>query len=310
MDRFDDLEVFNAVVEAGSFTAAAERLGMAKSAVSRRVTRLETRLGVQLIRRTTRRLNVTDSGRSFYERSARILSDLDEAESAVAQEHGELKGELRLALPLGFAVSHMYEPIASFSRRHPNVRFRLDLNDRRIDLLQEGVDMALRIGRLSDSSLIARKLFDARTVVCASPHYLSKNGTPATLDDLAAHQCLVYDNLPDPERWVCTDADDNRLEVRVDAFLRATSGEFLRECAAQGLGIIMQPTFLVSDAIRDGRLVPVLPQYQWPVTPAYAVYPPTRHLSYRLRTFIDFLAARFSDGTPWDAACDAVERSA
>lgn len=310
MDRFDDLEVFNAVVEAGSFTAAAERLGIAKSAVSRRVSRLEARLGVQLIQRTTRRLNVTDTGKSFYERSARILSDLDEAESAAAQEHGELKGELRLALPLGFAVSHMYGPIAAFSRLHPHVRFRLDLNDRRVDLLQEGVDMALRIGRLSDSSLIARKLFDARTVVCASPDYLADNGKPGTLDELKNHQCLVYDNLADPERWVCRDTDGNRLDVSVNAAMRASSGEFLRECAAQGLGIIMQPTFLVSDAICQGRLVPVLTQYQWPVTPAYAVYPPTRHLSYRLRTFIDFLAERFAGSPPWDAACDAIERSA
>ena len=310
MDRFDDLEVFNAVVEAGSFTAAAERLEMAKPAVSRRVSRLEARLGAQLIQRTTRRLNITDTGRSFYERSARILSDLDEAESAVAQQHGELKGELRLALPLGFAVGHMVEPVAAFSRQHPNVRFHLDLNDRRIDLLQEGVDMALRIGRLTDSSLIARKLFDARTVVCASPDYLSEHGVPESIDDLTNHQCLVYGNLADPERWVCQDADGHRLEVDVNASMRASSGEFLRECGMQGLGIIMQPTFLVSDAICDGKLVPVLTQYQWPVTPAYAVYPPTRHLSYRLRTFIDFLAERFSGATPWDAACDAIERSA
>ncbi|MDJ0916857.1 MAG: LysR family transcriptional regulator [Woeseiaceae bacterium] len=310
MDRFEDLQAFAAVVEAGSFTSAAERLDMAKSAVSRRVARLEERLGVQLIRRTTRRLNVTDSGQSFYERAARILADLDEAESAVAQAHGELRGELRIALPLGFALRHMSEPIAEFSRDHPKVRFHLDLNDRRVDLLEEGVDLAIRIGQLSDSSLIARKLFDAKTVVCASPGYIAANGAPQTLDDLADHPCLVYDNLAEPERWVCTDTDGSRREVIVNIGMRATSGEFLRECAAEDLGIIIQPTFLVSDAICEGRLVPILTRYRWPVTPAYAVYPPTRHLSYRVRTFIDFVAARYADGTPWDVACDEIERSA
>ena len=161
MDRFEDLITFNAVVETGSFTAAAARLGADKSAVSRRVSGLEERLGVQLLRRTTRSLNLTDTGQGFYERSARILSDLEEAESAVAQQHGELRGRLRVALPLSFGILHMCKPISEFNLRHPRVQFDLDLSDRRVDLLQEGIDVAIRIGQLEDSSLIARKLFQS-----------------------------------------------------------------------------------------------------------------------------------------------------
>ena len=304
MRRFEELQAFAAVVETGSFTAAAERLDAAKSAISRRVSALEDRLGVQLLRRTTRSLNLTDTGRSFYEHSARILADLDEAEAAVLQEHGELRGSLRVALPLSFGVRHMAGPIAEFSRRHPRVSFDLDLNDRRVDLLQEGADLALRIGRLQDSSLIARKLFDACTVVCASQRYLDTRGMPATPDDLAAHRCLVYSNVPDPSRWVYYDADGIRGQVTVNVAMSASNGDFLRQVAVEGQGIVMQPTFIAGEMIRSGALVPILQDYNWPVTPAYAVYPPTRHLSYRVRAFIDFIAERFAGVPYWDEECE------
>lgn len=304
MDRFDELQVFVAVVEAGSFTAAADRLDIAKSAVSRRVSALEERLGVQLLRRTTRRLNLTETGQSFYEQSARILADLDEAEAAATQEHGELRGVLRVALPLSFGVRHMSEPIAAFSRLHPRVSFELDLNDRRVDLMAEGADLAVRIGRLADSTLIARRLFEARTVVCASPSYLELRGTPVTPEDLVDHDCLVYGNLPDPARWVCTDGDGARHTVDVRVAMSASSGDFLCAAAAEGLGVALQPTFIAGDAIGRGELVPILTGYAWPVTPAYAVYPPTRHLSYRVREFIDFLAGHFAGTPAWDRDCE------
>lgn len=304
MDRFDELQVFVAVVEAGSFTAAADRLDIAKSAVSRRVSALEERLGVQLLRRTTRRLNLTETGQSFYEQSARILADLDEAEAAAAQEHGELRGVLRVALPLSFGVRHMSEPIAAFSRLHPRVSFELDLNDRRVDLMAEGADLAVRIGRLADSTLIARRLFEARTVVCASPSYLELRGTPVTPEDLVDHDCLVYGNLPNPARWVCTDGDGARHTVDVRVAMSASSGDFLCAAAAEGLGVALQPTFIAGDAIGRGELVPILTGYAWPVTPAYAVYPPTRHLSYRVREFIDFLAGHFAGTPAWDRDCE------
>lgn len=303
MDRFDDLQAFVAVVEAGSFTAAADRLDVAKSAISRRVSGLEERLGVQLLRRTTRRLNLTDTGQSFYERSARILADLDEAEAAVGQEHGELRGNLRVALPMSFGLRHMSMPIAEFNRRHPRVTFDLNFNDRRIDLVEEGVDVAIRIGRLADSTLIARRLFEVRTVLCASPDYLERRGTPKTPDDLLDHDCLGYSNLPDPGHWVCSDSSGERHTVSVHVVMTASSGDFLCAAAAEGLGIALQPTFIAGDAIGRGELLPILTDYDWPVSPAYAIYPPTRHLSYRVREFIDFLADRFADTPRWDQDC-------
>ena len=306
MDKFEDLQAFVAVVEAGTFTAAADRLNIAKSAVSRRVSALEERLGVQLLRRTTRVLNLTETGQSFYEHSARILADLDEAEAAVQQEHGELSGTLRVALPLSFGVRHMCKPIAAFTKRHPRLKFDLDLNDRRIDLIEEGIDVAVRIGHLRDSSLIARKLFDARTVVAASPHYLHTHGTPASPDELKGHDCLVYTNLEDPDRWSWTDSTGKRRAVDVKITMRASSGDFLTNAASHGLGIVIQPTFLASESIRRGNLTPILTDYEWPVTPGYAVYPPTRHLSYRVRAFIDFLAERFAGTPQWDRDCDEL----
>ena len=306
MHKFEDLQAFVAVVEAGTFTAAAERLNLAKSAVSRRVSALEERLGVQLLRRTTRVLNLTDTGQSFYEHGARILADLDEAEAAVQQEHGELRGTLRVALPLSFGVRHMCKPIAAFSHRHPNLRFDLDLNDRRIDLVEEGIDVAVRIAHLADSSLIARKLFDVRTVVAASPVYLKTHGIPESPEELRDHDCLIYSNLSDPERWRWTDGNGKQHVVNVNTTMRASSGDFLTNAAAHGLGIVIQPTFLAAEAIRRGSLVPILKDYEWPTSPAYAVYPPTRHLSYRVRAFIDFLVERFSGELQWDRDCDEL----
>lgn len=304
MHRFQELQAFVAVVETGSFTAAAERLDTAKSGVSRRVSALEERLGVQLVRRTTRKLNLTDTGQSFYEHSARILADLDEAESAVLQQHGELRGTLRVALPLSFALRHMSEPVAQFSRRHPRVNFEFDLNDRRVDLLQEGMDLALRIGRLQDSTLIARRLFEVRAIVCASPAYLEQYGVPQAPADLVSHRCLVYSNVPDPGRWTYRDATSAQHAIEVNATMMASSGDFLREVAVNGQGIVLQPTFIAGDKIRSGELVRILADYEWPIAPAYAVYPPTRHLSYRVREFIDFLAEYFAGALTWDEDCD------
>jgi DNA-binding transcriptional LysR family regulator len=303
MDRFEDLQAFVAVVETGSFTAAADRLDMAKSAVSRRISGLEERLGVQLLRRTTRRLNVTDAGRSFYEQGVRVLADLDEAETSVLQEHGELRGTLRVALPLAFGIKHMHAPIAAFSRLHPQLRFDLNLNDRRIDLVEEGIDVALRIGKLLDSTLIARRLFDVRTVVCGSPDYFREHGTPAAPADLTHHKCLIYGNLAEPNKWVCRDADGKNIRVDVAGAMTANNGDFLNAAAAQGLGIAVQPTFIAGELIRRGELVPILTEYVWPVSAAYAVYPPTRHLSRRVRELIDYLVEYFSDTPPWDEDC-------
>jgi DNA-binding transcriptional LysR family regulator len=200
----------------------------------------------------------------------------------------------------------MCKPIAAFTKLHPKLHFDLDLNDRRIDLLEEGMDLALRIGHLKDSSLIARRLFEARTVIAASPHYIKTHGAPRTPEELADHDCLVYSNLADPDRWGWKNEKGKERVVKVNTVLRASSGDFLANAAAHGMGIVIQPTFLAAEAIRRGNLVPILTDYQWPVTPAYAVYPPTRHLSYRVRAFIDFLAEKFAGVPQWDRECETL----
>jgi len=200
----------------------------------------------------------------------------------------------------------MCGPIATFSKHHPKVHFDLDLNDRRVDLIEDNFDVALRIGRLTDSSLIARRLFDVQAVVCGSPHYLNVHGEPKTPADLADHQCLVYSNLIDPNKWQYEDRDGNRNSVKVNSFMSASSGDFLSNAAAHGMGLVIQPTFIASAAIRSGNLIPVLTDYAWPISPAYAMYPPTRHLSYRVRAFIDFLAEKFAGTPQWDRDCEAL----
>jgi DNA-binding transcriptional LysR family regulator len=306
MNKFEDLQAFVAVVETGSFTAAAERLETAKSAVSRHLSSLEQRLGVQLLRRTTRRMNLTDTGRSFYEHSARILADLEEAESAATQAHGELRGRLRVAMPLSFGLHHLSAPIARFRELHPHLEFDLDLNDRRTDLLEEGMDVAIRIGRLADSTLIARKLFDVHNMVCASPAYLQRFGIPTDPSDLGDHHCLVYGNLADPDHWPYKGVDGQDHLARVKVGLTANNGDMLCALATAGQGIAILPTFISHQAIRRGELVPLLTDIAWRELAAYAVYPRARHLSYRVRRFIDFLAETFAGKPYWDRQCDEV----
>lgn len=306
MDRFADMETFVRVVETGSITAAAARLEIAKSAVSRRLAELEARLGVQLFRRTTRRLSLTESGRSFYERCVRVLADVEEAELAVSQEHGALRGKLRVALPLSFGLLHLAPAINAFIAQHPLVEFDLDFNDRQVDLMQEGFDVAIRIAQLTDSSLIARRLAPIGHSVCASPAYFSVHGIPRQPADLERHVCLAYSNLANPGTWAYQAPDGRSGTVKVPVRLKANNGDFLCNAAIAGQGVILQPTFYVYDAIARGALVPVLGDYTWPALNAYAVYPPTRHLSTRVRAFVDFLAQRFSGLPYWDRGMAAA----
>ena len=301
MARLEDMENFMRVVETGSISGAAERLGIAKSAVSRRLSDLEARLGVQLFRRTTRRLDITDSGRGFYERCLGILSDVEEAEQAVSQAHGRLNGRLRVAVPLSFGLLHLGPAINDFMGAHPGLEFDLDLNDRQVDLVAEGFDLALRIADLDDSSLIARRLATMRTVVCASPGYLARAGVPQSPSELAEHGCLVYSNARDPTLWRFRGVGGDDQTVRVRACMRANNGDFLRQAASAGQGICMLPTFIAYRAIETGRLTPILTEYTWPSYNAYAVYPQTRHLSQRVRVFVDYLAERFAGVPYWDA---------
>jgi DNA-binding transcriptional LysR family regulator len=300
MDRFADMRMFVAVVDAGSISGAAERLAVAKSAVSRRLAELEARLGAELLHRTTRRLSLTDSGRAFFERAQRILADLEEAEQAVSQAHGAIRGRLKVALPLSFGLLHLAGLINEFMGLHPEVEFDLDFNDRQIDLMQEGFDLAIRIARLPDSSLIARKLAPIRHGLCASPGYLARHGAPVRADELAGHAGLVYSNLANPGLWSYVGPDGQPGSVQVPVKVRANNGDFLCRAAIAGQGVILHPTFYLNDAIRSGALVPLLTDHAWPELNAYAVYPPTRHLSRRVRAFVDFLAEKLAGEPDWD----------
>lgn len=300
MDRFEDMQTFVRVVEAGSFTGAAERLQRAKSAVSRRVSELEERLGVRLLNRSTRRLKLTDTGREFYTRSARLLADLEEAELAASSAHASLRGTLHVASPMSFGVLHLADAINDFLCLHEGLRLEADLNDRRVNLIEEGFDVAIRIGALADSSLIARRLAPIRHVTCASPSYLERFGTPESPDDLMNHAGLSYSNVPESAYWQYRCPGGEQRTVRIGSRMRVNNGDVLLSAARRGLGIVVSPTFLAYQAIEQGELVPILTEYRPPDDAAYAVYPPGRHLSHRVRAFIDFLAERFGERPYWD----------
>jgi DNA-binding transcriptional LysR family regulator len=300
MNRFENMGTFIRVVEAGSISGAADRLGVAKSAVSRRLKELEKHLGVELFHRTTRQMNLTDTGRAFYHQAVRILDDVLEAELATSQAHGTLKGSLKIALPSSFGLMHMGPVINDFLKEHPQIEFDLDFNDREVDLIQEGFDLAIRIANLPDSSLIARRFAPVNTVMCASPDYLELMGIPQSPDELIEHQCLVYSLLRDFEYWHLTDDEGNQIKAKIWPYLKASTGEFIRDAAVEGRGIVLIPTFIVYKEIERGTLVPVLKDYKSFQINAYAIYPQTRHLSQRVRAFVDFLVKRF-EGTPyWD----------
>lgn len=300
MDRFENMNTFISVVEAGGISAAATRMNIAKSVISRRLKELEAHLGVELFHRTTRRMNLTDSGRTFYQQSLRILADLIEAEHATSQFHGALKGSLKVALPLSFGLMHLGPAINAFLEVHPEIRFDLDFNDRQIDLLAEGFDLAIRIANLPDSSLIARRIAPINVILCASPAYLDRNGKPDSPAALAHHQCLAYNLTSNFEYWNLHDAEGQVTRVKITPYLKASNGEFLRDAAVNGLGIALIPTFIAYQEIERGALVPILDKYSYSSLAVYAIYPQTRHLSQRVRVFIDFLIQRFEECPYWD----------
>lgn len=301
MDRFDAMDKFIRIVEAGSISGAAERLGIVKSAVSRRLRELEEHLGVELFHRTTRKLTLTESGRMYYHQAARILDDVREAELATSQAHGQLRGVLKVALPMSFGLLHLGPAINEFIRAHPQIEFELDFNDRAVDLIEEGFDLAIRIARLPDSSLIARRLATMEAVLCASPDYLRQHGTPTRPEDLVQHRCLVYSLIRNYESWRFHDAGGALHTAKIHSYIKATNGEYLRDAAISGLGISLVPSFIAYRDIESGRLVPLLPDFRPPQLEIYAVYPPTRHLSQRVRAFVDFLVQRFAGIPYWDS---------
>lgn len=300
MDRFEEMQTFVRVAETLSVTRAAAQLNIAPSAISRRVRDLEARLGTQLLQRTTRRVALTDAGRAFYRRSVALLADLAEAEAEVTDERCALTGTLRLTVPLSLAMAALTDIIAEFMKENPALVVDVDLNDRQVDLVAENIDLAIRVGRLANSSLIARRLAGVRGLVCASPAFLAEHGTPRTPDELSALPALCYANAPAPEIWTYADPAGREGSVRVTPQMLANNGDALCEAAASGLGVTYQPSFIAFRAIEAGRLVPILTDHVWAEAGIYAVYPPTRHLPLRARAFIDFLAERIGPEPFWE----------
>ena len=301
MDRFENMNAFVRVVETGSISGAADRMDVAKSVVSRRLKELEAHLGVELFHRTTRQMNLTDSGRAFYQQSVRILADILEAEHATSQFHGALKGSLKVAVPLSFGLMHLGPAISEFLQAHPEITFDLDFNDRQVDILTEGFDLAIRIASLPDSSLIARRLAPIQAIMCASPSYLARMGEPQSPEDLIHHRCLAYNLISNFENWNLYNTEGQLIRTKIAPHLKASNGEFLRDAAVAGSGIILMPTFIVYKEIERGALIPLMTQYTFSQLSAYAIYPQTRHLSQRVRAFVDFLIQRFEGAPYWDS---------
>ncbi len=292
MNRFDELEAFIAVVDFRGFGNAAERLGMAKSMVSRRVSDLERRLGVQLLKRTTRRQSLTDAGREFYQRAKQILADLNEAEQCIADADSEIAGRIRLAMPLGFGVILLAAPVADFVAAHPAIEIDVDLNDREVDLIEANIDLAIRVGDLEDSSLIARRIATVQIATCASPEYLRRHGRPRHPSDLAGHELLTYSNVAVGRHWSFPQ-QGKQIVPRLSYRLSANNGEFLAAVASRGQGIINGPRALMQAQIDAGELEPILEDFPRPELGMYAVYPPGRLVSRRVRVFSDALRAHF-----------------
>lgn len=299
MDKLQAMQLFTRVVDTRSFTAAAEQMGISRALASKLIQNLEDSLGVRLLNRTTRHLSLTESGQNYYQRVSDVLARLAEAEAEATEMQVDPRGRLRVSAPIPFSSTHLAPAIAEFQRRHPRVEVDLNLNDRRVDLVDEGFDLAIRISQLEDSSLVARKIAPCRMVVFASPDYLTTRGEPAEPADLAKHECLHYTLTPNSEAWEF-ERDGRRIVAPARSRLSVNNGDFIAAAAAAGMGIARLPTFIAADYLRDGRLRRVLTEWTLPSLAVYAVYPKARALPAKTRRLIDFLVERFGPEPYWD----------
>jgi DNA-binding transcriptional LysR family regulator len=302
MDRFQAVGTFAKVVELGSFARAAGRLGLSTSAVSRQVSELESHLNVRLLNRTTRRLSLTEAGQAFYEHSVQLLADLEDAEASVRVAAAEPKGTLRVTCGVSFGMRYLAPALAEFSSLHPEVLLDLDLSDRVVDLVEERFDVAIRIGQIGSQGMVSKRLGSTQIVCCASPDYLRRHPQPIVSPaDLAQHECLSYTNVGVPNTWHFDGnvAGESRVSVRIAPRHRANNGQLLASLAVQGVGVVYEPDFIVAQEMRAGQLVPLLRDYTPPRSPIAAVYPSRRHLSAKVRSFVEFLATRYERHHPW-----------
>ncbi len=296
LDRLTGMQVFLRTAALGSFSAAGRAMGLSQTMVTKHIEALEVRLGARLFQRTTRRLSLTDAGRLYQEICSRILPDIEDAERTILAERVEASGLLRLNAPVSFGGRHIAPALAAFATLHPRVIVELGLNDRVVDLVEEGWDLTIRIGHLASSTLIARQIAKIGVLVCAAPSYLARCGIPRTVAELSRHACLGYTLStavgPDRSHFGAR----GEIAVAITGTLRCNNGDALREAAIAGQGIIYQPRFLLHDALADGRLVPLILDHK-PLPPLglHAVWADRRHVSAKLRAMIDFLAARFAE---------------
>jgi DNA-binding transcriptional LysR family regulator len=292
MDKLREMQAFVAVVDAGSFVKAADALNLSKAAVSRYVGELESRLGVRLLHRTTRKLSTTEDGEIFHARCRELLAGVDEAEGEITAHAGEAVGQLKVNVPVTFGLMHLAPLWAEFMTRHAKVTLDVTLSDRVVDLVDEGYDLAVRIARLPSSSLISRKLTTTRMVLCASPTYLRDHGVPASPAEIASHAVMAYTLLSMGENWEFV-GPQGSVSVKVTPRLRSNSGETCCAAALKHQGIVLQPAFLVDPHLRSGALVEVMPQYRSLELGVYAVYPTRKHVTTKVRAMIDFLVEAF-----------------
>lgn len=295
VDTIEAMRVFAAVVERSGFSAAADALDMSTPSVTRHIAWLEQRLGTRLLNRTTRRVSLTSAGAAYHERCLKLLAEFAATEAAVTAQSLEPSGTLRVNAPVSFGIARLGALAARFGQLHPQVTIDLDLSDRLVDLVEEGYDVAIRITRQPAGSLIARPLAEAEVTLCAAPAYLARAGTPASVAELARHACLGYRYWAGGDEWRL-EGPHGEESVRVSERLRANNGDVLREAAIAGMGITLQPDFIVGQALADGRLVRILPRYRIAPVRIFAVYASRSHLAPKVRSFIDFLVAAFAEG--------------
>jgi DNA-binding transcriptional LysR family regulator len=302
VNRLREIESFVSVVDAGGFAAAAEANGVSRALVSRTIQALETRLGARLLHRTTRRIALTAAGKAYYQSCCEILEQLDSAELAAQGERGRASGDLRISAPVSFGIAHLAPLWAGLLARAPDVRPLIALSDALVDIVAEGFDLAIRIARPAESSLVHRRLASTPLVMCASPSYLERHGEPLTPADLSAHQSVAYGYFSERHDWRLCERTTGREHVsRTRPVMSANNGETCVAAAEAGVGLVLQPLFLVIDSLERGRLVPVLENFTPPPIGVYAVYPSRAQLPAKTRVTVDYLAEQWRDA-PWAVA--------
>lgn len=289
------IETFSAVIEHGSFTAAAEALGISRPVVSKQISALEQHLGVQLLNRTTRRLHLTQAGEVFASYSNKIISDVREAEQSVLPLQSEPRGRLRVLMPESFAISLLPEVLLQFQQKYPKVELDIHVSGQFVNLIEEGFDVALRVGELEDSSLIARLLMPCGLHAYASPEYLNKFGRPEHPNELRKHNCLIYSQRPNADHWLFMDDQGENFRIKVSGNLHSSLGSVLITAAQNGSGIFIGPTFMMEKAVEEGALETVLDQYTPMTTGLYVIYPQSKLVSTKVRAFVDFITESWSN---------------